>query len=194
MVASIVSHIFSERIGMILLRTSGLVRASNTFSVIVFLVLGAFWGHTLALKEHSTEFDALYNKIKELESRVEGQEQYSRRSSLRFHNIKVSVDERGNVKHPFNTNELILNVCNNKRGLDINLHDIGRSHIIGKVKEGKSQVIVRFISYRTRTKVHSNKKGLKNHQEKFVITENLTKYRTELVKQLANRCCDVVDV
>jgi hypothetical protein len=44
MVASIVSHIFSERIGMILLRTSGLVRASYTFSVIVFLVLGAFWG------------------------------------------------------------------------------------------------------------------------------------------------------
>jgi hypothetical protein len=39
------------------------------------------------------------NKIKELESRIEGQEQYSRRSSLRFHNIKVSVDERGNVKH-----------------------------------------------------------------------------------------------
>ena len=119
--------------------------------------------HTLALKEHSTEIDALYNKIKELESRIEGQEQYSRRSSLRFHNIKVSVDERGNVKHPVYTDELILNVCNNKLGLDINLHDIGRSHIIGKVKEGKSQVIVRFISFRTRTKVHSNKKGLKNH-------------------------------
>jgi hypothetical protein len=44
MVASIVSHIFSERIGMILLSTSGLVRASNTLSVIVFLVLGAFLG------------------------------------------------------------------------------------------------------------------------------------------------------
>jgi hypothetical protein len=42
--ASIVSHIFSERIGMILLRTSGLVRASYTLSVIVFLVLGAFRG------------------------------------------------------------------------------------------------------------------------------------------------------
>jgi hypothetical protein len=44
MVASIVSHIFSEKNGMILLRTSGLVRASYTLSVIVFLVLGAFWG------------------------------------------------------------------------------------------------------------------------------------------------------
>ena len=47
--------------------------------------------HTLALKEHSTEVDALYNTIKELESRIEGQEQYARRTSLRFHNIKVSL-------------------------------------------------------------------------------------------------------
>ena len=128
---------------------------------------------------------ALYNTIIELESRIEGQEQYSRRTSLRFHNIKVPVDERRNVKHPVNTDELILNVCNDKLGLDINLHDIGRSHIIGKVKDGKSQVIVRFISYRTSSKVYSNKKGLKNHTDKIFITENLTKYRTELVKQLA---------
>ena len=85
----------------------------------------------MALKEHSTEVDALYNKIIEPESRIEGQEQYSRRTSLRFHNIKVPVDERGNVKQPVNTDELILNVCNDKLGLDINLHDIGRSHIIG---------------------------------------------------------------
>jgi hypothetical protein len=48
-------------------------------------------------------------------------------------NIKVPVNERGNVKHPVNTDELILNVCNDKLGLDINLHDIGRSHIIGNM-------------------------------------------------------------
>ena len=45
-------------------------------------------------------------------------------------------------------------------------------HIIGK-------------AYKTRNKVYSNKKGLKNHPDKIFITENLTKYRTELVKQLA---------
>jgi hypothetical protein len=38
----------------------------------------------------------------------------------------VPVDERGNVKHPVDTDELILNVCNDKLGLDINLHDIGK--------------------------------------------------------------------
>jgi hypothetical protein len=50
----------------------------------------------------------LYNKIIELESRIEGQEQYSRRTSLRFHNIKVPADERGNVKHPVNTDEQVF--------------------------------------------------------------------------------------
>jgi hypothetical protein len=39
--------------------------------------------------------------------------------------------------------------------------------------------------FSARNKVYSNKKGLKNHPDKIFITENLTKYRTELVKQLA---------
>jgi hypothetical protein len=47
--------------------------------------------HTLALKEHSTEVNALYNKIIELESRIEGQEQYSRRTSLRFRSVRYLV-------------------------------------------------------------------------------------------------------
>ena len=133
------------------------------------------------MKEHSTEVDALYNKIIELESRIEGQEQYSRRTSLRLQNIKVPVDERGNVKHPVNTDELILNVCNDKLGLDINLHDIGRSHTIGRVKDGKSQVIVRFISYGTRNKVYSNKKELEKPPR-----QNLHHWKPY---QIPNRTC-----
>jgi hypothetical protein len=42
------------------------------------------------------EPDALFNQISELEIRVENREQYSRRTSLRFHNIKVPEDQRGN--------------------------------------------------------------------------------------------------
>jgi len=119
-----------------------------------------------------------------LEIRIESQEQYSRRTSLRFHNIQVSVDERG-IVHPVDTDQLILQVCNTKLGLDININDIGRSHVIGKVKNGKSQVIVRFLSYRIRNSVYTNKKALKGHPDGIFITENLTKYRTELVKKLS---------
>jgi hypothetical protein len=67
---------------------------------------------------------------------VENQEQYSRRTSLRFHNIKVPVDQRGNIIHPVDTDDLVLQVCNTKLGLDISKTDIGRSHVIGKVSKG----------------------------------------------------------
>jgi predicted Zn-dependent protease len=38
-----------------------------------------------SLKERESEIEVLYRKINELELRVENQEQYSRRTSLRFH-------------------------------------------------------------------------------------------------------------
>jgi hypothetical protein len=85
-------------------------------------------------------------KISELEIRVENQEQYSRRTSLRFHNIKVPVDQRGNIIHPVDTDDLVLQVCNTKLGLDISKTDIGRSHVIGKVNKGKSQVLFSMSS------------------------------------------------
>ena len=141
--------------------------------------------HTWALKEQAREIDALYSKLLELELRIESQEQYSRRTSLRFHNIKVPVNQKNEIIHPVNTDELVLKVCNEKLGLNISLNDIGRSHVIGAAKEGKAQVIVRFISYRTRQAVYSNKKALKNDADKVFITENLTKFRTGIVKRLA---------
>ena len=74
-----------------------------------------------------------FNTISELELRVENQEQYSRQTSLRFHNIKVPVDQRWKIIHPVDTDDLVLQVCNTKLGLDISKADIGKSHMIGKV-------------------------------------------------------------
>jgi hypothetical protein len=87
------------------------------------------------IKEQYAEINDMYNKMSGLEIRIESQEQYSRRTSLRFHNIQVPVDERGRIVHPVDTDQLILQVCNTKLGLDININDIGRSHVIGKVKK-----------------------------------------------------------
>jgi uncharacterized coiled-coil protein SlyX len=53
-----------------------------------------------SMKEQDTEINPLLNKISELEIRVANQEQYSRPTSIRFHNIKVTVDERGRIIHP----------------------------------------------------------------------------------------------
>ena len=51
--------------------------------------------------------------MSELEIRLESQEQYSRRTSLRFHNIKIPVNEWGRIIHPVNTDDLILDICVN---------------------------------------------------------------------------------
>ena len=64
---------------------------------------------------------------------MENQEQYSRQTSLRFHNIKVPVDQRWKIIYPVDTDDLVLQVCNTKLGLDISKADIGKSHMIGKV-------------------------------------------------------------
>ena len=62
--------------------------------------------------------------MSELEIRIESQEQYSTRTSLRFHNIQVPFDERGRIVYPVVTNELILQVCYTTRGLKININDL----------------------------------------------------------------------
>ena len=89
-----------------------------------------------SLKEKDKEIDSLQDIVINLEVRLEHQEQYSRRTSLRFHNIDVPVDDRGHIS----------------------TNDISRSHVIGKVRNGKYQVIVRFLSYRCREKVYNSKK------------------------------------
>jgi hypothetical protein len=41
-----------------------------------------------------------------------------------------------------------------KLGLDMSMHDIERSRVIGKVTNGKSQVTFKFLSYRMRNTEH----------------------------------------
>ncbi|CAG2246640.1 unnamed protein product [Mytilus edulis] len=142
--------------------------------------------HINKIKEQGKDLDCLSDEIADLKIRVESQEQYSRRTSLRFHNIPVPIDNQGKILHPVNTDEIVLDIIRNKLNINIDLNDIGRSHVIGKARKGRSQVIVRFISYRMKHLVYSNKKELKGDTNGIFITENLSQYRTELVKSLAD--------
>jgi hypothetical protein len=45
---------------------------------------------------------------------------------------------------------VVLDICNNELGLDLQLQDIGRTHPIGPVQDDKADIIARFISYRPR--------------------------------------------
>jgi len=72
-----------------------------------------------SIKEKDKEIDSLYSIVNNLKVRLEHQEQYSRRTSLRFHNIDVPVDDRSHIIHPVNTDDIIVNICNNRLKLDI---------------------------------------------------------------------------
>ncbi|CAC5406105.1 unnamed protein product [Mytilus coruscus] len=115
------------------------------------------------LDDYNSEMGNLYKRIGLLENRLKNQEQYSRRTSLRFHNMPVPVDRYGKVMHPVNTDDLILDVCNKKLDLGIQKSDISRSHVIGKVRNGRSQVIVCFLNFliQSAKKCSVQKKGFK---------------------------------
>jgi hypothetical protein len=110
--------------------------------------------------------------------RLEEQEQYSRRTSLHFHNHK------GNIIQPVDTDGIVLKICNKDLTVPLDIHHIGRSHPIGEAKDGKISIMVRFLTFRQRHMVFSNKRKLKGNKDKMFIAENLTKYRYDLLRQL----------
>jgi hypothetical protein len=84
-----------------------------------------------------------------------------------------------------------LGICKNQLGVKLNLTDIGRSHPIGEIRDGKISIIVRFLTHRQRHMVFSKKKELKGHVDKTFITENLTRHRYDLLKRLNTLRVDI---
>ena len=79
-------------------------------------------------KNQNDQISSMKNKISNLEKRLEEQEQYSRRTSLRFSNVRVPTNGNNVVKTPIDTDSLVLGICKNQLGVKLNLTDIGRSH------------------------------------------------------------------
>ena len=93
---------------------------------------------------------------------------------------RLPVDSHGQIMHSVHTDDLVMTICKDKLGIELSKNDIGRIHVIGNVKDGKSQVIVRFLSYRFRSQVYSNKRKLKQNEVGIFVTENITQFRTSL--------------
>jgi hypothetical protein len=136
------------------------------------------------IQQHNQKLNNLNNIINKQVYRIEEQEQYSRRTSLRFNNVKAPTNDQGEIRRPIDTDALVLNIYNTKLGLQLNTKDIGRSQPIGEVKNGKISIITRFLTYRQRHMVFSHKNKLKGHPDNLFITENLTRYRYGLLKKL----------
>ncbi|KAK6171695.1 hypothetical protein SNE40_018135 [Patella caerulea] len=140
--------------------------------------------HEAQFQNHNDQIKILSNKVMSLEKRLEEQEQYSRRTSLRFNTVRVPTKVSGNIITPIDTDSLVLDICKKQLGVKLNLNDIGRSHPIGEIRDGKTSIIVRFPTYRQRQTVFSQKKKLKDNVDKIFITENLTRHRYDLLKRL----------
>ena len=136
------------------------------------------------IQEQDETIKHLQSKMSVLENELEDQQQYSRRTSLRFNNVRLPASENGKVIFPVDTDNLVLNICNQDLEQNISLADIGRTHTIGKIKGGKASIIARFISYRKRQEVYSHKRKLKNHHDNTFVSENLTRKRFNLVRIL----------
>ena len=142
-------------------------------------IFEAFGGHIYNVS------DLLQKRVIALENDVDELEQYSRRNCLLIHGVKEDNKEE--------VEEKVKDVVNTKLELNLESRDFDRMHRLGKRTPASATkprpIIVKFASYRQRSKVFSQKKHLKKFKTptaNIVITENLTKKRYALL----NKCRD----
>ena len=126
------------------------------------------------------KLSALDSNNKALSDEMDALEQYSRRNCLLFHGVpETDADD---------TTESVISLCKGKLDVDVSRDLIDRSHCLGQRRVGPSgeykprPIIVKFRSYETRRSVFSAKRRLKG--TKFVVTENLTRRRNDLLKKV----------
>lgn len=119
---------------------------------------------------------ALQQKVSQMESTIDDLEQYSRRNCIRV----SGIPERNNE----NTDDIVLKLAEE---LDVNLSiaEIDRSHRVGRVTKKNRDIIVKFSTYRSRQKMYSQRKALREHTDpnlrSVFINEDLTAKRSELL-------------
>ena len=122
------------------------------------------------------EKNKLETKLTKAVALIDDQQQYSRRNCLLFHDVKEESSE--------DTHNIVTEICAEKLRLEIDKSMIDRSHRLGpKKKDQKPRpIIVKFDSYRNRSKVFYNKKMLQCSG--VTITESLTKTRMDLLNEV----------
>ena len=128
---------------------------------------------------------ALDEDVNEAVKKLDEIEQYSRLNCLIFAGIKEDSDPSME-----DTDEVVINICNTKLGLNITEDSIDRSQRLGRWHPYTSQsqtesetpkpraIIVKFMNYHDRSDVFRSKAKLK--QTGIAIYENLTSRRLAL--------------
>lgn len=127
-----------------------------------------------ALSKLKDESASTIKKLSSIEDRMDDLEQYSRRNSIRVFGIpEEKAEDTDNVMKA-----LIDSKFNN---MDISIKDIDRSHRVGvHNKEHPRPILVKFVSYKTKSIIFRAKKDLKGTG--IVIREDLCRGRNMVLK------------
>ena len=128
------------------------------------------------IKDLKKQISLMSNGLKDLEKKVDRQEQYSRRNCLLLHGVKEGDNE--------DTDKIVVKLTQDDLGEEIDVADLDRTHRIGNSKNlnGKTRpIIVKFARYNVRKRIFGNKKKLKG--KPVSITESLTKFRVEKLQE-----------
>ena len=103
-------------------------------------------------------------KVEQVENDLDDVQQYLRRYDLRIFKVPVTVIANKDIT------DWSLEYFTQELGVNIDERDIDRAHRIGKEKDGKVQIIIRFCSWNPRCMVYRNRK-----KGKYPIALDLTK-------------------
>jgi hypothetical protein len=128
------------------------------------------------------ELDSCKDEIRamkrEFSTKIDDQEQYTRRANLRVYGVPEGRSE--------DTNEIVIKLVKEKLNVQITRQDVDRSHRLGKPpidgkKNSPRPIIVRFTSYAARSSVFKEKRRLKGSG--VTIREDLTPKRREVLRK-----------
>ena len=128
-----------------------------------------------AVESLERRVDELDGDNRALRDELDAMEKYSRRNCLVVHGIPETKED---------SRDAVLHVFNGQLNVPVTPQCIDRSHRLGRFQPSSNKprpVIVKFVSYETRRQVFSAKRRLKG--SKIVVTENLTKRRSEILNQ-----------
>lgn len=130
------------------------------------------------LKDLETKIETLEINNDKLEKGLNDLDQYGRRQSIRLNNVSLPDDSV--------CEEVVLEIINNALldGEPISHNDIERCHPVGKPNKKKNrQIIVKFLSYKTKAKVYDARFNLSN----IYMTEDLTQNNQTVATELAKK-------
>ena len=128
------------------------------------------------LKEKDVKIAHLTDRVKDLEGKIDDQEQYSRRTSVRIAGLEEDQDEVLDDKMRSVLSDI---------GCKDEMLNINRMHRVGKHVPGgrPRQIIVQFTNYSSKKKVIKSGKELRTKHPKVFINEDLTRLRSQLLYQ-----------